>query len=100
MTGMVHSLIEGVLVTTGCLGLQIPFASFSIASCIQIGNSFPSTHCRQHSRHAGYVVLHPSFYKDTSGGVLPEICEGLPTDSDCHMCFSLVLVSRVCFIKA
>lgn len=26
---------------------------------------------------AGYVVLHPSFYKDTSGGVLPEICEQL-----------------------
>lgn len=24
---------------------------------------------------AGYVVLHPGFYKDTSRGVLPEICE-------------------------
>lgn len=23
----------------------------------------------------GYVVLHPNFYKDASGGVLPEICE-------------------------
>lgn len=24
---------------------------------------------------AGYVVLHPNFFKDATGGVLPEICE-------------------------
>ena len=42
------------------------------------------------------MVLHPEFYKDTSGGVLPEICEPLPgtATTPAHACRSALSLLR------
>ena len=60
MTGVVHFIIEGAR------------AGVPADAATNIRMLYPTI---MFTLVAGYVVLHPGFYKDTSGGVLPEICE-------------------------